>query len=163
MEFAENPLRARVSTRVPVPPNVAFDHIAPIDLSRIFTGYGPLPAVVATDNQAGGWDAPGHSRRVRFSDGGSAREQLTDFQRPRSFAYQVDEFTGVLGRLSDQARGRWRFLPADGGTVIDWRYEFHPRSSLARPLLWVVVRVFWQAYMNRVLDRACRDLQPRRQ
>lgn len=163
MEFAENPLRARVSTRVPVPPNVAFDHIALVDPSAIFTGYGPLPAVVGIDNQSGAWDAPGQSRRVQLSDGGSACERLTDFQRPRSFAYQADEFTGVLGRLSDQARGRWRFLPADGGTMIDWRCEFHSRSALTRPLLWLVVRVFWQGYMNRVLDLACRNLQPRRQ
>jgi hypothetical protein len=28
-----------------------FEHIVPIDLSSIFRGYGPLPAVTATQNQ----------------------------------------------------------------------------------------------------------------
>lgn len=154
-------LTVRVSTRVPVTPEAAFDHIAPLAPSRIFTGYGPLPAVVATHAQNGPWDAPGQGRWVRFSDGGSARERLTDFQRPRSFASRLDEFSGVLGRLAREVQGRWRFRPVEGGAVIDWRYQFQARSALTRPLLWVVVRIFWQGYMDRALARACQGLEQR--
>ena len=31
----------------------AFKHIVPIDLTSIFTGYGPLPAVTETRDQTG--------------------------------------------------------------------------------------------------------------
>jgi hypothetical protein len=39
-----------------------FCFIAPIDLTTIFRGYGPLPAVVGTTDQTGAWDAAGQSR-----------------------------------------------------------------------------------------------------
>jgi hypothetical protein len=52
-------LAADVSTEVDVDQITAFKHIVPIDLTSIFTGYGPLPAVTGTRNQVGGWDTVG--------------------------------------------------------------------------------------------------------
>lgn len=57
----------------------AFGQIVPIDLSSIFTGYGPLPAVMQTRDQSGAWDAAGRTRTVAFADGSSARESLTTY------------------------------------------------------------------------------------
>lgn len=40
-------LSATVKTTVQANPTSTFEHIVPIDLTSIFTGYGPLPAVVS--------------------------------------------------------------------------------------------------------------------
>src|SRR4051812_7727738 len=45
----------------------AFDAIAPIDLPRIFTGLGPLPAVVGVRDQTGDWDHVGATRIVELA------------------------------------------------------------------------------------------------
>ncbi len=42
-----------VQTRASVRPTRAFDVIAPIDLSLIFRGWGPFPAVRGVHNQTG--------------------------------------------------------------------------------------------------------------
>ena len=42
---------AIVETTIEALTKDAFRHIVPIDLTSIFTGYGPLPAVTETRNQ----------------------------------------------------------------------------------------------------------------
>jgi hypothetical protein len=50
-----------------------FDTIVPIALPRIFTGYGPLPAVTATRDQTGEWNHVGAARIVELADDSTAR------------------------------------------------------------------------------------------
>ena len=101
-----------VRARAAVAPEVAFDVIAPIDLPRIFTGLGPLPAVTGTREQTGAWDHVDATRVVELADGTEARERLTLHERPHRFAYHVGPFTGPLRHLVDGADGAWWFAPA---------------------------------------------------
>ena len=147
-----------VRARAAVAPEVAFDVIAPIDLPRIFTGLGPLPAVTGTREQTGAWDHVDATRVVELADGTEARERLTLHERPHRFAYHVGPFTGPLRHLVDGADGAWWFAPADGGdggpaTAVTWTYTFRPRG-LARPLVRVAVAPLWRAYARRALERA---------
>jgi len=64
---------ATVSTTIEASIEEAFGQIVPIDLTSIFTGYGPLPAVVQTRDQSGAWDAAGRTRTVAFADGSTAQ------------------------------------------------------------------------------------------
>ncbi len=141
-----------VSITVRIAPDQAFGVVAPVDLSRIFRGYGPLPAVVATDHQTGVWDTPGTTRTPRLSDGSTAHETLTTYTPPYYFAYSVTNFTNALRWLTPGARGEWWFTPtADGATLVRWRYTFAARSRLVFPVLWLVVRGLWQGYMRTVI------------
>ena len=63
---------ATVQTHIKASPALAFQHIAPIDPRALFTGYGPLPAVIGTRDQTGAWDTPGQTRTVALSDGSVA-------------------------------------------------------------------------------------------
>jgi hypothetical protein len=67
----------------------AFACIAPIDLSKVFPRYGPLPAVVGTSEQTGAWDHAGASRIVNLSDGSSVREELTAYSEGERFSYRL--------------------------------------------------------------------------
>ncbi len=139
-------------TTIAVPRAAAFARVVPIDLPSVFRGFGPLPAIVAVTDQTGSWDAVGQTRTIRLSDGSEAQEALTDYDRPRYFAYRVSDLTGPVRFLTTAARGEWWFEDVPGGaTAIRWRYAFEPRSPLARPVLWAVARPLWQGYMYAVL------------
>jgi Polyketide cyclase / dehydrase and lipid transport len=142
-------------------PEVSFDVTAPIDLTLIFTGYGPLPSVVGIREQTGAWDHVGVSRRPVLSDGTATFEQVTDYNPPSGFAYEVSGFTNILGRFVHGARGSWTFSPtAQGGTLIEWTYGFRPKRfrSLATRLLIVPI---WRPYMRRALAATVREVHRR--
>ncbi|MFZ2176243.1 MAG: SRPBCC family protein, partial [Rhodococcus sp. (in: high G+C Gram-positive bacteria)] len=96
-------------------PERAFGVIAPIDLSLIFTGWGPFPAVRGANNQSGPWDTPGTTRNPDLGDGSTAVESLTEYTAPHSFAYELTEFTNMLGRLVGKVRGEWTMTPDGTG------------------------------------------------
>ena len=140
--------------------SAAFDHIAPIDLSSIFTGYGFLPAVTGTQHQTGAWDAAGQTRIVHLADNSTAQEELTKYDHPNYFSYTVSGFTGSLGLLASSANGEWRFSTDESGkTNIRWRYAFNARSFFAVPVLWFVVNFLWRGYMNKALSLSIQQLQ----
>jgi hypothetical protein len=138
--------------------------LVPIDLTTIFRGMAPLPAVSGVEDQIGRWDAVGQTRTVRLADGSSLREELTAFDSPTHFAYTIDDLTGPLRHLVRGMKGAWWFEEEPGNdgsptTAIRWRYAFLPRSAMARPFAWVIVRLFWRRYMARALALGIEQVQ----
>lgn len=136
----------------------AFIYSAPISLPLIFTGYGPLPAVVATDSQTGNWDAAGQTRTVILSDDSTAQEMLNSYKRPNQFSYTVDSFTGLLRFLVESAYGTWHFTSAGDKTRISWTYTFTPKSALLLPVVSFIAKVLWRGYMRKALRLAIENL-----
>lgn len=145
---------ATVHTTINAERAAAFGHIVPIDLTSIFTGYGPLPSVSRTLDATGAWDAAGRSRTVVFSDGSSATESLTGYDFPNGFTYRITGFTGVLKYLASEARGQWWFESAAGGktTAVRWQYEFVSRFKLLKPLVSLFTQRLWRGYMTKALS-----------
>jgi hypothetical protein len=153
-------LATTVETVVDVPREQAFLGIMPIDLSTIFIGFGPLPAVTGVTDQTGDWDAAGQTRSVMLSDGSSAREKLTGYKSPGYFSYTVSDFTGVLRFLTTSADGEWWFERVSGTrTHIKWRYAYNPRNVTTAPLLWFIVNVLWRGYMRKALALSKRQIE----
>ena len=144
-----------VQTRTALSPDDAFRIILPIDLSLVFTGWGPFPAVRGVRNQTGAWDAAGQSRSPALSDGSTASEQLTECTAPHSFAYELTGFTNAVRHLVSGVRGEWTFTPDGDGAVIRWTYEFAPlprRHFVVRR----VVAPLWRRYMIRGVESSAR-------
>lgn len=144
-----------VQTRTTLSPPEAFDIIVPIDLSRVFTGWGPFPGVRGAKNQTGAWDAAGQSRNPDLTDGSTAVERLTQYTAPHSFAYEITDFTNAMRRLVSGVRGEWTFSPDGDGTLIRWTYEFKPLPGRA-PLLRRAVAPLWRRYMIDGVNKAAR-------
>ncbi|WP_434451950.1 SRPBCC family protein [Lentzea sp. E54] len=144
-----------VQTRTHLSPQDAFRIIVPIDLSLVFTGWGPFPGVRGAQNQTGAWNAAGQSRNPDLSDGSTAFERLTEYTAPHSFAYEITGFTGPMRFLVDGVRGEWTFAPDATGTLVRWTYEFRPLRG-RRFLLRRIVAPLWRRYMQRGADVACR-------
>jgi hypothetical protein len=147
------PVRCTVRRAVAAPVERTFAEVVAEDvLPKVLHRYRAIPAVVGTAGNTGSWDVPGSQRRIVFSDGGSAREEVTEWVEPERFAYRVDRFTNLLGRLVTRATGAWWFTPAPGGSAFTWTYEFHPRNRMTRPITRAFVRILWTGYMAQCAD-----------
>jgi hypothetical protein len=143
-----------VSIRIDRAREPLFDWFIPIELPRILTGWGPIPAVVATSDQSGPWDTPGSRRTVHLADGSLAHERVTACARPAVFAYTVNGFSGPVRHAAVEGRGQWWFEAAGAGaTDVRWTYTFQARSRAAALLLTPVVKIAWRGFMRRGLDR----------
>ncbi|MEV5809799.1 SRPBCC family protein [Streptomyces parvulus] len=149
-----------VQTRTSLSPRQVFDVIVPIDLSLVFTGWGPFPGVRGATNQSGAWDAAGQTRNPDLSDGSTALERLTEYSAPHSFAYELSEFTGVLRHLVAGVRGEWTFTPDGPGTLIRWTYEFKPLAG-RRLLLDRIVAPLWRRYMSDAVRKSAVEAERR--
>jgi hypothetical protein len=132
----------------------------PITPVGFYPSYGPLPAVTEVRDQTGAWDAPGQTRLLVLSDGGSVIEHTRVVQKPDFFAYELTDFQKLFGKLVSGARAEWTFTAVAGGTRIHWSYEFHPypRAGL---LVGAIVRLFWAPYMRRVLPGIVAEVERR--
>lgn len=140
-----------VETLARARPEATFLAIAPIELARIFLGFGPLPAVVGTRDQTGDWDHVGATRIVELAGGSEAREEITAYRAPSYFAYRVSGFSGSLRLLVDHADGAWWFSEApDEATQVRWTYTFRPRPGRGA-LVRAIAAPLWQAYARRAL------------
>jgi Polyketide cyclase / dehydrase and lipid transport len=125
-------------------------------LPKVLPRYRVIPAVVATRDNTGPWDTPGSTRHLEFADGGSAREQVTEWESPSRFAYRVDEFTSALRHLVTHATGEWDFTSQGQRSQFTWTYTFYPRSAVAARGLGLFLRLFWRGYMRQAADLCVR-------
>lgn len=154
-----DPIEVTVTTEIPAPIDDAFAYAVPVDLVHVMKPRFPAPGVKRVENQTGGWDAAGQSRRIFLTDGSSVFEELTEYERPHQFHYRVSEFTGLFGRLVHEARGRWQFTEASSSScTIAWTYAFYPKSAIAALLLNVTVRRVWRGVMAAALQQIKDDL-----
>ena len=152
---------ATVEALIDAPREQAFSTIASIDLTSIFAGYGPLPAVIGVFNQVGGWGSAGQTRSVALSDGSSANEGLNEYRYPEYLSYTLSGLTNVLQFLTTDAHGEWGFDPvSEARTRVRWRYAFESRNVATLPLLWFTTNVLWRGYMKRALALSVRQIQP---
>jgi hypothetical protein len=138
-----------VSARTSARPQTAWETIIPVDLTSVFTGYGPLPAVTGTSEQTGDWNSVGETRRIDLSDGSHTGEEILIADQPNHFGYRVGPFSGPIGKLVSHADGRFWFYAAESGTVVRWSYTWVPRRG-AYAIVWPVTRL-WKAYAKRLI------------
>ena len=145
-------LAVEQSRLIPVGLDDAFAGTLPLPLPTIFSHwYGPIPPIKEVREQTGEWNAPGQTRTVLLTGGGSMREELTSVDPPQSFGYTLTGITGPLALLVGHAEGQWVFTASGSATTVTWRWIIHARSALAAPLLPVVGRL-WKGYARRSLE-----------
>ena len=134
-----------------------WERFVPIDLPDVFpSAKGPIPAVVAVEDQDGRWDSVGRWRTVVLADGMRVREEITHCvpsdgapaQNRAEFGYKVSGFTGPLSWLVKEAHGFWYFEEKGADTHIMWTYRFQPTHAFARPIAAAIIALFWRRYMQ---------------
>jgi len=141
-------------------PKESFEISGPIDPTKFYPKYGPLPAVVAVREQTGSWDAVGRTRRLMLSDGGHVIETIAVVDSPRYFAYNLTEFQQLFGMLVTDATAQWRYDRVATGTKVTWTYTFRPKRG-ASLIVAGIVRFWWAPYMKKVLPPILREIERR--
>lgn len=152
---ASRPVAHTVTQNAQGPVTRLFDEVVAEDvLPKVLRRYLLVPAVVGTEGLTGPWSTPGSQRRVRTSDGRALREEVTVWQRPHSFGYRVEGFTGIMGHLVNHAVGHWTFSGDDSGSAFSWTYTFFARTRWAAPIVAAFIRLMWS-----VRERLCCPLR----
>lgn len=131
-----------------------FDAVTAEDvLPKVLPGTRLIPAVIGTTIITGPeWDHPGCRRKVHFSDGSMAHEEIVAFVRPGRFEYRVTPQSGPMRLLFRSATGTWDFVERQpGATAVTWRYVFVGRARPLRPVLWVFAQVAFRRLMRQCL------------
>ena len=146
------PVRVSESLTLPVPLERAYAGTATVPLPEIFVHrHLALPPVVGVDGQDGEWAREvGQTRIIRTSDGGSMLETLKVLEPPHRFAYRIDQIRGPMRPLVRVLDGEWTFAAAGASTTITWTWELTPTSSLTRPVVALVGRM-WHGYARHAL------------
>lgn len=148
-----------VNTNITAPITQCFDYIVPVKLSHIFHASLLLPGVSRTD-ETERWYTPGLSRTVYFTDGSKAKEQLLTVEPPRSFTYEITQFTGINKFLVSRIHGAWQFRQTSASeTGIEWTYSLTCHNRFTQFVARVVVAPTLKRYLQRALRILKRDLE----
>lgn len=148
------PIQTSVAVTIDAPVERAFDIAASYAPSELVKPWGPLPGIASTQGHDAPWSQIGQERRHQLTDNSTIREELTDFTRNYTYAYNLTDFSGLFNSLTRSARAEWHFTQlAINRTQIDWTYIFHPRGPLSEQALWCLVKTCWPGYLRSALSR----------
>lgn len=159
MDMTSRPFASR-ATATTMRPEVAVPAVAMLPLPEMLLRRGPFPAVTRVEGQTGDWDHVGATRLIHLSDGGTVRETVVEYAGSSGFAYDLEGFTDIFGRIVHGVRGEWTAAAGAGGTDLRWTWRFDPRPGwglFARYLL----APAWGLYMRWTIDRMVRILEAR--
>jgi len=137
--------------------------LAPEDIARQildltkwpdFHGYGPIPGIKTAVFDVHTPGVIGTRIRVTNLDGSSHIEEIVEWQLDRRVRLEFKEFSPPLSRLARMFEKIWDFERVDGKTRVTRTFRLHPKSMLARCLLWMI-----SFLLKRAIARHMREMK----
>lgn len=121
-----------------------------LDLDRWpeFPGYGPLPGIRRAEFEVRTPQIVGTRIRVTNRDGSTHVEEIVAWDLPRTVRLRMGGFSPPLSSLATGIDETWRFEERGPETCVVREFAIHPKSRLARPVLWLIARL-----LKRAVDR----------
>lgn len=121
-----------------------------LDLNRWpeFPGYGPLPGIQRAEFEVRTPDLVGTRIRVTNRDGSTHVEEIVAWDLPRLVRLRMGDFSPPLSRMATGIDETWRFEARASETCVVREFAIHPKSRLARPVLWLIAKL-----LKRAVDR----------
>lgn len=127
------------------------------DVSKVHTGFGPMPRVTHCTDDAD-WGRVGAKKRVfaarswTFPGGEVSSDRVLERVENERWRIEVADFrTWMLGFT--RFVGEWKTTALGPDEVrVDYTYTLHADATWLAPLQWLFARVFWPVYMRRVLE-----------
>jgi uncharacterized protein YndB with AHSA1/START domain len=144
-----------------MPPEEVARQILDLDLWPGFEGYGPLPGIRAAEFEIRTAEVVGTRIRVTNTDGSSHVEEIVIWEPGRRIRLQMGGFSPPLSRLATGFDETFEFEPTGEQTRVVRRFELHPRSVIARPLLWLISLMLKKAitrHLRAMKDPAVNDV-----
>src|SRR5687768_5755689 len=133
--------------------------VDPARFPAMFTGMGPIPALVSITPDAP--SAVGSTRQLLSADKSRLTERIVAWEPPRLHRYVLSGFAAPLAWLVRAGSAEWRLAGRDGGTGVRWSYAFELTTPLAWPVAAPLLKIFMQGAMARCLDNLADALETR--
>lgn len=127
------------------------------DLKKVHTGYGIMPEVThCTEDKD--WGQVPSSKKVFVAKsltqkGGFASvDSILERKENIYWKIQVDDFQSwMLGFY--KFVGEWKTTEIEPNNIlVEYTYTLHSSKPFFYPLNWIFAKIFWNAYMKRVLE-----------
>jgi len=130
--------------------------VDPVRFPALFTGYGPVPSIqcVVLEMPL----AVGATRRIHNSDGTVLTECVTSLDPPNHHGYTLAGFTAPFSWLVSKGHADWHVIAENGGSRVQWRYDFTLAKAWLCPATWLLLKIFMARAMQRCLDNMARAL-----
>lgn len=135
-------IQTNVQIFIDAPIEDVFDYsIACQNLSKFFTGYRAIPAILSATTTDGMPLHEGSTRIVQNSDGSRITECIVSLQRPTLQAYKLlDGFKPPFAWLVRSASSQWLYQVINSRTHITWQFEFEMQHFLSYVVFLVMVK-----------------------
>ncbi len=127
------------------------------DITKVHTGYGPMPRVTHTSDDAH-WGKPGHSKKVHvsktfFQKGGfQSTDTVIERIENEYWKIEVGNFQSWMFGF-EKFVGEWKTtqqLPNE--ILVEYTYTMHTGHWFFYPLNWLIAKTIWPVYMRQVRD-----------
>jgi hypothetical protein len=103
-----------------------------------FHGHWPIPGIKSAEFEVRMPCVVGTRIRVNNLDGSSHVEEITEWQPDQRVRLEMKEFSPPLSRLASRFEESWEFKCTENSTRVLRSFRLHAKSSLTRPLLWLI-------------------------
>lgn len=110
-----------------------------------FHGYGPIPGIKVAEFELQTPGIVGSQIRVTNRDGSSHIEEIVEWQPKHRLRLHMKEFSPPLSRLATGFEETWEFERVGNETKVTRSFQMHPKSVLARAVLWAISIVLKRA------------------
>lgn len=136
--MSDRSIRFRCEAMLPLKPEEISAQILDLSTWPEFNGYGPLPGIRGAEFETRTVEIIGTRIRVTNRDGSTHIEEIVEWEPTRHLRVHMDAFSPPLSRLATAFDESWDFERDGDRTHVVRSFEMHPKSSLARPLLWLI-------------------------
>lgn len=131
------------------------------DVSKVHTGFGPMPRVThCTEDED--WGKVGAKKRVfaarswAFPGGEASSDRILERIENDRWRIEVADFKAWMLGFT-RFVGEWRTTELAPNEVrVDYSYTLYAGAPWLAPLQWLFAKVFWRIYLGRVLENVRR-------
>ena len=132
------PITFSCTETLPIAPEDIAGQILDLAKWTDFKGYGALPGIKAAEFEVRPPGVIGTRIKVTNTDGSSHVEEVVEWQPDRRLRLAMTDFSPPLSRLATGFVETWEFESLDAGTRVTRSFEMHPKSVIARTVLWLI-------------------------
>jgi len=127
------------------------------DVTKVHTGFGFSPKVTHTTNDDN-WGQIGSTKKIYAAKsitqkgGFTCIDRVLDRVENDYWKIQVDEFQSWMAGFY-QFIGEWKTTEIEKDKIlVEYSYSLLSNQPFFYPLNWLFAKLFWKAYMKRVLE-----------
>ena len=149
-----NPITFSCEETLPLVPEEIARQILDLTKWPDFHGYWPIPGIKDAEFEVQSPDIVGSRIRVSNLEGSNHVEEIVEWHPDHRIRLQMKEFSPPLSRLATGFEETWEFKGAGNETHVTRSFRLHAKSSLPRPLLWLI-----SCLLRRAIVRHLREMK----